>query len=170
MISAVLGDITQISADAIVNSANPSLLSGGGVCGAIHRAAGGDLELECRAIGKCSVGSAVTTMAFDLPAIAVIHAVGPRYLDGTRGEADLLRSTYTAIAGILNECKFQSVTIPSISTGIYRFPLDQACEIAVLTLKQKISISCNVCFVCFDNKTLASYKSSISRIKTDKSR
>ena len=90
MISAVLGDINHICADAIVNSANPSLLSSGGVCGAIHRAAVGDSELECRAIGKCSVGSAVTTMAFVLLAIAVIHAVGPRYLDGKRGEVDLL--------------------------------------------------------------------------------
>ena len=90
MITAALGDITQISADTVVNYANPSLLSGGGVCGATHRAAVGDSELACRAIGKCSVGSAVTTMAFDLLAIAVIHAVGPRYLDGKRGEADLL--------------------------------------------------------------------------------
>ena len=158
MISAVLGDINHISADAIVNSANPSLLSSGGVCGAIHRAAGGALELNCRAIGKCSARSAFTTQAFGLPALTVIHAVGPRYLDGKRGEADLLRSTYTAIAGMLNECKFQSVTIPSISAGIYRFPLDQACEIAVLALEKEVSISFNKCFVCFDSKTLVSYQ------------
>ena len=157
MISAMLGNITTTSAQAIVNSANPSLLAGGGVCGAIHRAAGPQLELECRKIGVIASGEAILTDAFALPAQHVIHAVGPRYLDGNRGEAETLAQTYRSICALVEEYAITSVSIPSIGTGIYRFPLELAAEIAVATLKKCLPSSCDATFICFDDATLAAY-------------
>ena len=157
MISAMLGNITTTSAQAIVNSANPSLLAGGGVCGAIHRAAGPQLELECRKIGVIVSGEAILTDAFALPAQYVIHAVGPRYLDGNRGEAETLAQTYRSICALVEEYTITSVSIPSIGTGIYRFPLELAAETAVATLKKGLPSSCVATFICFDDATLAAY-------------
>jgi O-acetyl-ADP-ribose deacetylase (regulator of RNase III) len=157
MITAKLGDITKIPAQAIVNSANPSLLAGGGVCGAIHRAAGPQLELSCRAIDCIKPGKAVMTNAFELPAEYVIHAVGPRYMDGNRGEADVLAQTYRSICQLVEEHRITSISIPSIGTGIYRFPLDLAAEIAIVTLRKFVPESLNATFICFDDATLAAY-------------
>mgnify|MGYP002631804204 CR=1 FL=1 len=114
MITAKLGDITKMPAQAIVNSANPSLLAGGGVCGAIHQAAGPQLELACRAIDSIKPGKALITNAFELPAVYVIHAVGPRYMDGNRGEAAVLAQTYRSICQLVEEHGITSISIPSI--------------------------------------------------------
>jgi O-acetyl-ADP-ribose deacetylase (regulator of RNase III) len=157
VIEAVRGDITRIPADAIVNSANVSLLAGGGVCGAIHRAAGAELERACRTIGSCPTGGAVVTPAFALPARWVIHAVGPRWLDGKRGEAGLLRDCYRSIVAVVTEIGARTITVPSISTGIYRFPLDLAAQIAVSTMADAGGTLEHVAFVCFDEATYAAY-------------
>jgi O-acetyl-ADP-ribose deacetylase (regulator of RNase III) len=158
MISVVLGDITAIATEAIVNSANPSLLAGGGVCGAIHKIAGPELEEACRAIRKIEPGQAVITSAFNLPAAYVIHAVAPRYLDGTRHEAATLRQTYLSICNIVAVNLITSVTLPSLGTGIYRFPLNLAAAIAFKTLCEHLPVNCAATIVCFDEETLATYQ------------
>jgi|AACY02.16.fsa_nt_gi Predicted phosphatase homologous to the C-terminal domain of histone macroH2A1 len=158
MITVALGDITCIPSQAIVNSANPSLLAGAGVSGAIHKAAGPQLEQACREMGAVKAGQAVMTAAFDLPAEFVIHAVAPRYLDGRRGEGAILADTYTAICKLVAEHGITRVTIPSIGTGIYRFPLGLAAEIAVRTLRDNLEDRCDATFVCFDQATYAAYK------------
>jgi O-acetyl-ADP-ribose deacetylase (regulator of RNase III) len=163
MITANLGDITTISAGAIVNSANPSLLAGGGVCGAIQRAAGPELEAACRAVGKIEPGQAVVTPAFKLPAKFVIHAVAPRYLDGSRGEAETLRHTYVSICKIIEDLQITDVTLPSLGTGVYRFPLDLAAHIACSTLGEQMPCSCAATFVCFDKETLAAYELALEK-------
>ena len=163
MLRAKLGDITTISTGAIVNSANPSLLAGGGVCGAIHRAAGPQLEATCRAIGKLEPGQAVITQAFDLPAKYVIHAVAPRYWDGTRGEAETLQQAYSAISKLIAQYGIAQVTLPSLGTGIYRFPLNQAASIACKTLHEQLPAGCDATFVCFDEVTFAAYEKALHR-------
>lgn len=163
MITAKLGDVTTISTGAIVNSANPSLLAGGGVCGAIHRAAGPRLETACRLLGKTEPGHAVVTPAFDLPAKYVIHAVAPRYLDGTRNEAEMLRQTYVSICKIAQDLQITDMTLPSLGTGIYRFPLDLAAHIACKTLGEQMLSSCAASFVCFDKETLAAYELALGK-------
>jgi O-acetyl-ADP-ribose deacetylase (regulator of RNase III) len=157
-ISIIKGDITLQQVDAIVNSANPSLLAGGGVCGAIHKAAGPELEAACKAIGRCGVGGAVITPAFNLPAKFVIHAVGPRWLDGTRGEADLLEQCYESIFRLVAENDFRSVAIPSISTGIYHYPLNGAAEIAIRVARRNDEAERSIQFVCFDDDTMRAYE------------
>ncbi len=161
MISAVLGDITTIPTQAIVNSANPSLLAGGGVCGAIHRAAGPKLEAACRLLGKAEPGQAVVTPAFNLPAQYVIHAVAPRYLDGTRNEGETLRQAYVSICEIVSELQITDLTLPSLGTGIYRFPLELAARIACKTLQEQLPTGCAATFVCFERETLAAYELAI---------
>jgi O-acetyl-ADP-ribose deacetylase (regulator of RNase III) len=132
------GDITKIAVDAIVNAANSHLSGGGGVDGAIHRAGGPEImrELdEIRAtIGRCPTGSAVTTGAGNLPAKFVFHAVGPRYRDGKHGEAELLTSCYNTCLQLAAEREVKSISFPSISTGIYGFPIEEAAEIALRTV------------------------------------
>lgn len=155
------GDITTFEVDAIVNSANPSLLAGGGVCGAIHRVAGPELEKECREIGRVEPGTAVVTGAYNLPATSVIHAVGPRYFDGSRGEDDLLAQTYGSIAQKAVEAGFNSLAIPSISTGIYGFPLQKAAAIAIKCLSEDLPIEIAVTIVCFDETTFSNYKDAL---------
>ena len=162
MISAILGDITTIPAQAIVNSANPSLLAGGGVCGAIHRAAGPELEAACRQIGRIDPGQAVLTEAFDLPAEYVIHAVAPRYLDGSRGEEEVLAETYHSICGLVQQHGITGLSIPSIGTGIYRFPLELAAQIAIETLATNLPSGCHTSFVCFDELTLDAYRGALA--------
>jgi O-acetyl-ADP-ribose deacetylase (regulator of RNase III) len=158
-ISIELGDITTKTCDAIVNAANESLLAGGGVCGAIHHAAGRELEQACRGIGFCPTGSAVVTPGFGLKARHVIHAVGPRWLDGSRDEAMLLDKCYKSIFDLVEGNGFSGVAVPAISTGIYRFPLKLATEIAVRVARQfqLVHASVDVIFVCFDVRTHETY-------------
>ena len=160
-ISVKLGDITSIAVDAIVNSANPTLLAGGGVSGAIHRAAGPELERACRELGHCPAGEAVVTAAFGLPATWVIHAVGPRWLDGTRGEEELLRSCYQSILAVADRAGVRELTVPSISTGIYRFPLHAAARIAVETIRSTETKLTTITFVCFDQATKDAYEEAL---------
>ncbi len=125
------GDITTFAVDAIVNAANASLAPGGGVCGAIHRAAGPDLQRACRAIGHCPTGDTRITPGFDLPAQFVIHAVGPVWRGGHQGEAELLAGAYSSSMALASEHGLRTVAFPAISCGIYGYPADQAARIAV---------------------------------------
>jgi O-acetyl-ADP-ribose deacetylase (regulator of RNase III) len=155
------GDITRQHVDVIVNSANPSLLAGGGVCGAIHKAAGPELEAACKAIGRCSAGAAVITPAFNLPSKFVIHAVGPRWLDGARGEPELLEQCYESIFRLVAENDFRSLAIPSISTGIYHYPLDRAAEIGMRVARKNDKAERLIQFICFDDDTLHAYEAAL---------
>ena len=157
MIKITLGDITKQQTTAIVNAANIHLVAGGGVCGAIHAAAGPELEKECLSIGGCPTGEARITGAYDLPAKYVIHAVSPRYWDGTRNEAELLRRCYRSIFLIAKEHKIGSVAIPAIGTGIYRYPIEQATTIAVEEAQAAISDDIDIVFCCFDDFTYKTY-------------
>jgi O-acetyl-ADP-ribose deacetylase (regulator of RNase III) len=134
------GDITQIAVDAIVNAANSQLAGGGGVDGAIHRAGGPEImeELDAirKGIGHCATGSAVVTTAGRLPAKYVLHAVGPRYRDGRHGEPELLASCYSTCLNLAAEREARTISFPSISTGIYGYPIEQAAGIAVRTIAQ----------------------------------
>ena len=162
-ISILIGDIALQHVDVIVNSANPSLLAGGGVCGAIHKAAGPELEVACKAIGRCSAGSAVITPGFNLPAKFVIHAVGPRWLDGRRGEPELLEQCYESIFRLVTKNDCRSVAMPSISTGIYHYPLAAAVDVAVEVAKKFDNDSLQVIFACFDDVTLRAYQLRLQR-------
>jgi O-acetyl-ADP-ribose deacetylase (regulator of RNase III) len=157
----VRGDITRLAVDAIVNAANSSLLGGGGVDGAIHRAAGPGLLEECRHIGGCPTGEARITGGYDLPARFVIHAVGPVYRGGTAGEARLLRSCYEHSLRLAAEAGAGSVAFPCISTGIYGYPKAEACEIAVSTVEAWLrdhDLPASVTFCCFEAEDAALYE------------
>jgi O-acetyl-ADP-ribose deacetylase (regulator of RNase III) len=129
------GDITRLALDAIVNAANEQLLPGGGVCGAIHRAAGPKLAEACRAIGHCPTGTAVITPGFDLPARHVIHAVGPVWHGGGQGEEALLAGAYRASLALCAKHGLRSVAFPAISTGIYSYPLGEAARVSVQAVR-----------------------------------
>jgi O-acetyl-ADP-ribose deacetylase len=161
---AVQGDITKVSVDAIVNAANSSLLGGGGVDGAIHRAAGSELLSACEKLCGCPTGDAKATPAFRLPAKWVFHAVGPVWQGGTRGEDELLAGCYARCMELARKHSVQSIAFPAISTGVYRFPLERAARIAVKTVKHHVESSgvAEVYFVCFDAGTLSIYEGILS--------
>ncbi len=156
----ICADITTQSVDAIVNSAHTSLLAGSGLSGLIHRAAGPELEQACKEIGGCPTGSAVLTPGFKLAAKHVIHAVGPRWLDGSRGEAELLERCYHNVFDLAVSHGLRTVCSPSISTGIYRFPLEEASLIGA-RVARVYQLSLEICFVCFDEATAAAYRSAV---------
>jgi O-acetyl-ADP-ribose deacetylase (regulator of RNase III) len=135
-ITVLAGDITQQRVEAIVNAANTSLLGGGGVDGAIHRAAGPELLAECRTLGGCATGQAKITRGYKLPAQWVIHTVGPVWRDGNHGEDELLASCYRSCFALVEQHNIKTVAFPSISTGAYGFPMDRAARIAVRETKQ----------------------------------
>lgn len=163
-IEVVRGDITQLTVDAIVNAANASLLGGGGVDGAIHRAAGKELLRACEKLHGCATGSAKATPGFDLPAKWVFHAVGPVWSGGSHGEANLLAGCYRRSMELAREYKVKSIAFPAISTGIYRFPREQAAEIAVRTVREHLEASSvdRVVFCCFDDPTADIYERILS--------
>ena len=158
---AIQGDITKLKVDVIVNAANSSLLGGGGVDGAIHRAAGRELVHECRLLGGCKTGQAKMTKGYQLPARHIIHTVGPVWNGGHAGEADLLRSCYWNSLDLAAKTGLGSIAFPCISTGIFDFPPDRAASIAVSTVRDfgATSTSLNeVTFCCFSEQDRKRYE------------
>jgi O-acetyl-ADP-ribose deacetylase (regulator of RNase III) len=153
VLDVIVADITTLDCDAIVNAANSSLLGGGGVDGAIHRAAGPELVAECRMLNGCATGSAKITRGYRLKAKHVIHAVGPVWNGGGHGEEDLLASCYRTALTLARDRGLVSIAFPAISTGIYRFPADRAARIAVGTVTSEVSNNARsltrVVFCCF---------------------
>lgn len=162
-IEAVQGDITAERVDAIVNAANSSLLGGGGVDGAIHRAAGPELREACRPLGGCPVGEARATPGFRLPARWVIHTVGPVWSGGGRGEADLLASCYRHALAAADELGARSVAFPAISTGAYGYPARDAARIAIGTLRSTPTGVELARLVAFDERTLGLYRDLLAK-------
>ena len=159
-------DITTLAVDAIVNAANTSLLGGGGVDGAIHRAAGQELLRECKMLGGCATGDAKITRGYQLPARHVIHAVGPVWQGGARGEADLLASCYQRSLEVAHQAQCTSIAFPAISCGIYHFPANEAVQIAVGTVLETLPRTPgieHVVFACFDGAMLARYEIELKR-------
>lgn len=169
IIETVLGDITkQTDVEAIVNAANNSLLGGGGVDGAIHRAAGRELLAECRTLNGCETGEAKITSAYKLPCKYVIHTVGPIYRGGNSGEPQLLANAYKNSMKLALQNKIRTIAFPSISTGVYSYPLEEAAEIAVKTvnnfyLEHQNEFDC-IRFVLFDDRTKQAYDNAINKI------
>jgi O-acetyl-ADP-ribose deacetylase (regulator of RNase III) len=162
-LEAVLGDITAEATDAIVNAANTALAPGGGVCGAIFAAAGPGLDAACTAVAPCPTGEARVTPGFALPARWIVHAVGPVWHGGDRGEPELLASAYRSALAAADQVGARSVSFPAISTGIFGYPLDAATEIAVATVREADTRVELVRFVCFDATTLAAYERVLGR-------
>ncbi len=159
---AIRGDITTLTVDAIVNAANSSLLGGGGVDGAIHRAAGPDLVHACRLLGGCKPGEAKLTRGYRLSAKYIIHTVGPVWCGGTHGEAATLAACYTAVLAVAAHTDIVSLAFPSISTGIYGYPIRQAAAVAVSTVRTALANAPGVCavtFCCFSADDLGEYES-----------
>lgn len=170
MIKLVKGDITKIdNVDAIVNAANSSLLGGGGVDGAIHRAAGPELLFECRLLGGCKTGQAKITKAYQLSCKYIIHTVGPVWNGGGNNEDELLADCYRNSLKLAVEYNIRTIAFPSISTGIYAFPVERAAKIAVETVDKFLienpELFDMVLWVLFDEKTEAVYREALQRIK-----
>ena len=166
-IQIILGDITKQNSDAIVNAANCSLLGGGGVDGAIHRAAGPELLAECRTLHGCETGKAPITTGYRLPAKHVIHTPGPVWHGGGHGEEQLLASCYRSCLELAKEYGCKSVDFPSISTGVYHFPLDRAADIAIGAIADFLKANPEierVRMVCFDEKTKAHYDRALAQL------
>jgi O-acetyl-ADP-ribose deacetylase (regulator of RNase III) len=159
------GDITRLDVEAIVNAANEQLLPGGGVCGAIHRAAGPELANACAMIGRCPTGEARITPGFRLGAKHVIHAVGPVWSGGRSGEDDLLAGAYRTSLELARDHRVKSIAFPAISTGIYGFPLDRATKIAVATIAAFLAANQlpeQVLFACFGADASAAYRQELA--------
>ena len=162
------GDITKIKADAIVNAANTSLLGGGGVDGAIHRAGGPEILEECRKVrnrqGGCKVGEAVLTTAGKLNAQFVIHTVGPKWNNGQSTEADKLKNCYLNVLKIAEQQKLKTIAFPNISTGIYGYPKKEAAQVAISTVKTATLEQVEeVIFVCYDDENFKLYRSELGQ-------
>lgn len=160
-IEIIKGDITQMHTDAIVNAANPTLLGGGGVDGAIHRAAGPELREECKKLGGCKTGEAKITKGYRLPARWVIHTVGPVWQGGSQNEDQLLAQCYRNSVLLAKEHGIKTIAFPSISTGAYRFPIERAARIALTTLSetlQSLPEIQKVYCVCYDDHTYRIYQ------------
>jgi O-acetyl-ADP-ribose deacetylase (regulator of RNase III) len=166
--SVIVADITTLAVDAIVNAANESLLGGGGVDGAIHRAAGPELLAECRTIGGCPTGEARITGGYRLPARFVIHTVGPVWRGGTAREAELLASAYRSSLNLAVENNVQTIAFPAISTGVYGFPADHAAEIAVATVAAFAAGRPDtleaVVFCCFSEKSAEHHRAALADV------
>lgn len=164
----VNGDITKLSLDAIVNAANESLLGGGGVDGAIHRAAGPDLLAFCRTIGGCPTGEARLTPGFRLPARHIIHTVGPVWHGGAAGEDALLESCYRNTLALADSNSFRSLAFPAISTGVYHFPKDRAAAIALKTCRHFLESPSRlrmILFTCMDGENDAAYRKAADELQ-----
>ena len=161
---AVLADITTLDVDAVVTAANEGLRGGGGVDGAVHRAAGPELLAACRKLGGCPTGEARLTPGFRLKARFVIHAVGPVWRGGTAGEPGLLASAYRSSLALLRAAGGASIAFPAISTGTYGYPPEQAVRIAVVTVRENLVAHgpLEVVFACFDDRTLALYEKELA--------
>ena len=163
-------NIVQMSVDAIVNAANTSLLGGGGVDGAIHRAAGADLVAECRMLNGCKVGEAKITKGYRLPAPYIIHTVGPRWNGGTHNEAQLLANAYHNSLLLAAQHQLQTIAFPNISTGIYGYPKQQAAQIALQTVvkfAQQNTLPQTIIFVCFDDENYQIYQNLLPNLITN---
>jgi O-acetyl-ADP-ribose deacetylase (regulator of RNase III) len=161
---AVKANIVTLAVDAIVNAANTSLLGGGGVDGAVHRAAGPELVAECRMLHGCKTGDAKITKGYRLPAKHVIHTVGPVWQDGKSGEPALLASCYRRSLEIADQHKLHSIAFPSISTGIYRYPIEAAARVAVETTRAHLAGTSGlveVIFCCFSESDLQIYQQAL---------
>ena len=155
------GDITELPVDAIVNAANPTLLGGGGVDGAIHRAAGPELLAECRTLGGCLPGQAKLTRGYRLPATWVIHTVGPIWRGGGEGEDETLASCYRSALAIAAERRMATIAFPAISCGVYGFPVARACRVALREISAFLETSphpARVDLVCFDDAVFEEYR------------